>query len=278
MIAPSSARISTTSAGAQFSTAVRQVEVYASVTDASGRPVRDLTAQDFSVREDDVPQQVSTFSAGEFPAAVALAIDRSVSMAGPRLTMAKTAARVFLASLRPEDRAMVIGIGGDVEVLAPMSADRAPALAALAAMDAWSTTALHDAIVRSLDLLEGEPGRRAIVVLSDGADRYSTQTAAQVLERVRRSNALVYPIALGPVRPPLFAELATASGGRSFHLRNPKELTSTLQTIAEDLRWQYLLGYQPVEPWGSAAEWRRLSVAVRGDGRRVRARSGYMTR
>jgi Ca-activated chloride channel family protein len=278
ILAPTSARTAAGADARQFSAAVRQVEVYASVTGADRHPVRNLTVQDFNVREDDEPQTVTTFAAGEFPAAVALAIDRSFSMAGRPLTTAKTAARVFLGALRAEDRAMLIGIGGQVEVLAPASVDRAAMRHALDAMDAWGTTALHDAIIESVDLLEPESGRRAIVVLSDGEDRYSTARAEDVVARVRRSSVLVYPIAIGPRRPPLFAELAAVSGGMSFHLRDAKALAATLEAIAEDLRWQYLLGYQPARPWNETAEWRSLSVTVPGKGLRVRARSGYTTR
>ena len=137
--------------------------------------------------EDDRPQTITTFCRGEFPAAVALAIDRSVSMTGTPLTMARTAGRAFIGRLKPDDRAMLISISGEVEVLAPLSADKAPLLQALDTLDPWSTTSLHDALIRSLDLLEGETGRRAIVVLSDGEDRYSSATRG----RRARSRAAV---------------------------------------------------------------------------------------
>jgi Ca-activated chloride channel homolog len=252
--------------------------LYASVTDPDGRPLRNLTAQDFVVQEDGTPQEIATFAAGEFPAAVALALDRSVSMKGRPLELARAAARVFVDALRPEDRAMLIGIGGEVQVLAPLSTDRAPLHAALDAVDAWSVTTLYDAVIASLDLLDAEPGRRAIVVLSDGLDSFSRADEAAVLARARRSNVLVYGIAVARKRSTLFAELAAISGGRSFHLRNPKELATTLREIADDLRWQYLLGYQPAMPWGTTAEWRSIGVTVSQRGARVRARSGYMTR
>ena len=71
------------------------------------------------------------------------------------------------------------------------------------------------------------------------------QRAADVVARARRSDVLMYPIAIGRVRPRSFAELATVTGGRSFHLRDPKDLQPTLQAIAEDLRSQYLIGYEP---------------------------------
>ena len=263
----------------QFSSRVTQVEVYATVTDATGRAVKGLTQSEFTVLEDDRPQSITTFSGGDFPAAVALALDRSFSMKGTPLTMARTAGRAFVAGLKPDDRAMLISISGDVEVLAPLDQDKRPLLKALDAVDPWSTTALHDALIRSLDLLEDETGRRAIVVLSDGVDRYSTAREADVLDRARRSDVLMYPIAIGRVRPPLFAELAAVSGGRSFHLREPSKLQPTLQAIAEDLRAQYLIGYAPADVADSGQpEWRSITVKVNRPGVTVRARSGYIAK
>ena len=240
--------------------------------------MRGLTAADFTVFEDDAPQRIATFIDGEFPASVALAVDRSFSMKGTPLTVARTAGRAFLASLRADDRAMLMSISGEVEVLAPFAADKAAALRALDGLDPWSTTALNDAIVRSLDLLDEESGRRAIVILSDGSDRYSATSAADVLDRARRSDVLIYPVALGKRRPPLFAELATTSGGLSFHLANPARLAATLQAIAEDLRAQYLLGYVPPPSSSEDSGWRRITVRVDRPGVTVRARSGYATR
>ncbi|MEP6917789.1 MAG: VWA domain-containing protein, partial [Acidobacteriota bacterium] len=78
------------------------------MTDSRGEPVTGLTQADFSLREDGANQTISTFAAGEFPLSVALAIDRSFSMAGPRLALAKSAARAFLGELRPRDEAMVM--------------------------------------------------------------------------------------------------------------------------------------------------------------------------
>jgi Ca-activated chloride channel homolog len=262
----------------QFSSGVTQVEVYATVTDAQGRPIKDLRQEDFTVFEDSVPQRVTTFSGGDIPAAVALAIDRSFSMKGTPLTMARTAGRVFVASLKPQDRTMLISISGDVEVLSPLSTDRQPLLRALDSLDPWSTTSLYDALIKSLDLLEPESGRRAIVVLSDGADRYSSARDVDVLARARRSDVLMYPIAIGRERPTLFAELATLTGGRSFHLRDAKELQSTLQTIAADLGAQYLLGYAPAGVGEDDDGWRSITVKVNRPDVNVRARSGYSPR
>ena len=262
----------------QFSSRVQLVEVYATVTDAKGEPVTGLRQSDFDVFEDGVLQEVSAFAAGEFPLTVALGVDRSVSMAGEPLRLAKQASQAFLRELKPGDRSMVVAISNEVEVIAPLSADREAQARAISALDAWSTTALHDAIVQALERLEPEPGRQALVVFSDGTDRYSRHTAADVLERARRSQALVYPIAIGRTRPALLSELAVLTGGRSFLLRDARELQQTLSTIARELRYQYLLGYTPAKSIERGdREWRSIRVTLKRPGMRVRARDGYMT-
>ena len=263
-----------------FTSGVQLVEVYATVTDAKGELVTGLRQSDFEVLEDGAAQEVTAFAAGEFPLTVALGVDRSFSMAGEPLRLAKLASQAFLRELRPGDRSMVVAIGNQAEVIAPLSADRASQARAISGLDAWSTTALHDALIATLDRLEPETGRQAIVVFSDGADRYSEHKAVEVMERARRSNALIYPIALGRTRPALLSELAVLTGGRSFQLRDARELEKTLATIARELRYQYLLGYTPSKKIEKGdREWRSIKVMVKATrpGLRVRARDGYMT-
>jgi len=258
----------------QFSSSVQLVEVYATVTDAKGELVTGLTQSDFDVFEDGSVQTVSAFAAGEFPLTVALGVDRSFSMAGEPLRLAKQASQAFLRELKPGDRSMVVAIGNEAEIIAPLSADRPAQSRAITALDAWSTTALHDALIVTLDRLEPEAGRQAVVVFSDGADRYSEHKAGEVLERARRSNALIYPIALGRTRPALLSELAVLTGGRSFQLRDARELA----TVARELRYQYLLGYTPAKAIERGErEWRSIKVVTKRPGLRVRARDGYMT-
>ena len=262
----------------QFSSSVQLVEVYATVTDAKGELVTGLTQSDFDVFEDGSVQTVSAFAAGEFPLTVALGVDRSFSMAGEQLRLAKQASQAFLRELKPGDRSMVVAIGNEAEIIAPLSADRPAQSRAITALDAWSTTALHDALIVTLDRLEPEAGRQAVVVFSDGADRYSEHKAGEVLERARRSNALIYPIALGRTRPALLSELAVLTGGRSFQLRDARELEKTLATVARELRYQYLLGYTPAKAIERGErEWRSIKVVTKRPGLRVRARDGYMT-
>ncbi|HUF23475.1 MAG TPA: VWA domain-containing protein [Vicinamibacterales bacterium] len=260
----------------QFTTSVNQVEIYASVTDDTGRPVEGLTAADFVVTEDGVAQQISVFAEGNFPLAAAVAVDASFSMAGERLAVAKSAARLFLGELQPADQAMLMAIVGTADVIAPLSTDRAAQFRALDGLSVWGTTSLHDAVIDAIGELQPANGRRALVLLSDGDDRYSEASAEDVLALARRSDVMIYPVALGRAMPPLFSDLAELSGGRAYHQRDARELPATLRAIAAELRRQYLIGYTPTRPFTATGRaWRDIEVRARGDGLTVRARDGY---
>jgi Ca-activated chloride channel homolog len=265
--------------GSQFTSGVNLVEVYASVTDGRGAAISGLKQTDFELREDGELQTISNFAAGEVPLSVALALDRSFSMTGTRLSLAKSAAHAFLAELRPQDEAMVLAVGSQVDVAAPLSNDRAAQREALNRLDAFGTTGLHDAIIRAIDEVQPAKGRRALVLLSDGNDRYSQASTADALDRARRADVMIFPVALGSTRPPLFAELATLTGGRSYHARDGAALADTLRTIARELRQQYLLGYTPTRtPVPGSNEWRSITVTVNRPAAQVRARDGYLVK
>jgi Ca-activated chloride channel family protein len=264
---------------AQFSSGVNLVEVYAAVTDQAGNPVAGLRRGDFTVLEDGQPQGLSAFAEGDFPLSVAVAIDRSFSMGAKQLPTAVSAGRTFLGELRAQDQSMIVGIGSEIEVLAPLSTDRASQMQALSALKPWGTTGLHDAIIQSIEAVQAAKGRRALVLLSDGTDRYSKATAADALERARHADVMIYPVAIGSTRPPLFAELASLTGGRSFQPKTPADLNVIMRTIANELRHQYLLGYTPSRPIVRGEEqWRTIAVRVNRTGVTVRARDGYLAR
>jgi Ca-activated chloride channel family protein len=263
---------------ARFSSAVQAVEVYATVTDASGEPVTGLRAGDFELDDDGHRQAITTFAEGAFPLTVALGVDRSLSMAGEPLRLARRAAEGFLRQLQPGDRSMVVAISADADVVAPLDAPREAQLQAVGALDAWSTTALRDAVVKTLDRLAPEGGRQALVVFSDGTDRYSQVSADAMLQRARRGSALVYPIVFGRAQVASLSDIARLTGGRAFLLRDARGLDGALDSIARELRHQYLLGYAPAVD-GEPGRWHPIQVRVRGpeaSGWRVRARDGYV--
>jgi Ca-activated chloride channel family protein len=261
---------------AQFTSGVNLVEVYATVTDARGEPITGLTEGDFTVEEDGQPQAITAFAAGRFPLALAIGIDRSFSMSRQRLAASTAAVRRLVEDLDPGDQLMIIAIGSETEVLLPLSVDRGAAGAALVGLDPWGTTPLYDAMLSAIGAIEAASGRRALILLSDGSDRYSAATAGQALEKARRKDVLLYPVALGRARPAVFAELATATGGRSFRVTDLGLLPSTLASIARELHLQYLLGYAPSNTEAGRGTWRSIRVRVNRPGARIRARDGYM--
>lgn len=180
---------------------------------------------------------------------------------------------------------MLMSIGGKVEVIAPLSSDRESQFRALNDLRSWGTTSLHDAIIDAIDALQPAKGRRALVILSDGDDRYSNAAVADVLARARRADVMVYPVALGRTLPPLFNQIATLTGGRAFHQRSTRQLPQTLRAIADELRRQYLIGYAPARPQAAADApaattdtWRDIDVSVSRPRVTVRARDGYYAR
>lgn len=260
---------------AQFASGVNVTEVYATVSDARGEPITGLTAADFHVSEDGRPQTISVFAAGEFPLSVVVALDRSFSMAGARLDLAKRAAAAFIRALRADDEVIVIAVGSEIETITPAVPARDAAGIAWSAITPWGSTPLYDATRASIDVVQTRKGRRALLIISDGVDRGSDTSATALIDYARHADVLVYPIAIGKDRAPELAELASVTGGRSIAVRDPKQLEPALAALARELRSQYLLGYAPSR---TDAGWHGIQVEVSKPGVRVRARDGYYTK
>lgn len=266
---------------AQFTSGVSLVEVYATVADQNGEPVRGLTAADFEVLEDGAPQHVATFAAGETPLSIVIALDRSFSMAGERLALARRAAAAFVGALRDGDEVMVLAVGSEIETITPPVPARDAAATRWDAIEPWGTTPLYDVTVRAIDQIQQRRGRRALLLISDGIDRGSDTSAADLIDHARRTDVLIYPVAIGRDRPPVFAELASVTGGRSIFARDPKQLEPQLTALARELRSQYLLGYAPPRAGDRPPGWHTIDVRLTGSNAarlRVRARDGYFGR
>lgn len=258
---------------AQFAASTNLVEVYATVRDVEGRLLTGLPREAFTVEEGGRPQPVQAFAAGNFPLSLAVAVDHSFSVPRDRLAYAVNATQRMLGALRPEDRVTMLGIGSGVEVLTPLSIDHRAAYDAVATLAPWGTTPLFDATVAAIDAVQGASGRRALVLVTDGSDRYSAATAAEMVAYARRRDVLVYPVTFGKVVPPVLNELAAVTGARAVAVPDVRALTATLTGIADELRQQYLIGYAPgTGPSG----WRSITVKVSTPGARVRAREGYV--
>jgi Ca-activated chloride channel family protein len=254
------------------------VQVTAVVTDRDGRFVTNLTAGDFKIFDDDKAQRISNFAAENIPLELVAAVDVSSSMQDA-LPAVKRHATSFLAQLQPADQVTVLGFNDNIFTLARRSTDQAVRAKAIERLAPWGGTALYDVVIRALDLLGRQSGRRALLVFSDGEDQSSHATMPSVLQRAEASDATIYMIGQGRALraaslQQLMKQLSSGSGGRAFFSDDETKLEGIFHEIVEDLRHQYLLAYAP--PDGARdGDWHRIRVEVPSHNYSVRARLGY---
>lgn len=268
----------TRSAGYTESVEVEVVQVTATVTDGQGQFVKGLTRDRFRVREDNVVQRLTAFAGENVPLELVVAIDVSQSMTDAMPTL-KTAVRTFLDALRPSDQVSLLAFNDIIFTLARRSVDPAARIRAVDRLAPWGGTALYDAILFSLNTVGRQPGRRALVVFSDGEDQNSVATLQRVQSRLETSDATIYTIGLGrSVRDhalaQVLAQMSTMSGGRSFLIDRVDELEAVFADIVEELSNQYLLSYASSNDRRDGT-WRRIQVDVAGGSYKVRHRQGY---
>lgn len=290
------------------------VTLNASVTDAEGKVITGLTAKDFAVTEDGVPQPITHFSRETAPFNLVLLLDVSGSTRGS-FDVIRQAALRFVELMRPEDRLAIILFARDVEVAAHLTGDRQALTQALYRVEPpLGSTAVYDAIgyalVEEIGRVRGQ--RNAIVVLSDGRDSsmayLNTPLANDPLRRpgsflrfedllngVIQSDALIYPILLENeaqlaatliesareqvregtrLAEQQFRQLADVSGGRLYRAAKLEDLDGVYEQIAADLRTIYSLAYMPTRAERDG-RWRQVEVTVARPGARVRTRRGY---
>jgi VWFA-related protein len=257
----------------QFAARTDLVEVYVSVEDASGHPIDHLLAPAFHVLDNGLVQPVAVFAGGSLPLALAVIVDRSFSMRGGRLAAARAGALRMLDDLRSDDRVTVLAVGSDVETVASPEATRETAREAVRALAPWGSSPLTDAVSAALGAVRMQPGRRAVVLFTDGEDRYDVTTRRDVLDAVRRGDSLAYSVAVGKAEPPLLQQLAEMSGGRVSLAREAHEAAAAAAAIMADLRHQYVVGFAPP---GGPPGWHSITVTVDSPDARVRARQGYV--
>ncbi|HET9209240.1 MAG TPA: VWA domain-containing protein, partial [Thermoanaerobaculia bacterium] len=226
---------------------VDYVELYATVLDRQGRPVTaDLKAQNFTVSEDGIRQQIARCErVTDLPIHAAVAIDVSASME-PNLDAAKAAALQFLDRMvRPKDRAEVITFNDHPALGVRFTRDVKALAGGLAGLKAERGTALYDSLIFSFYTFNGLKGRRALLLLSDGKDEGSRFTFEEALDFARRAGVTVYAIGLGDeVDKKKLAKIAEETGGRAFFPRQAGELAGIYSGIEEELRSQILITYQ----------------------------------
>lgn len=262
-----------------------EVVFYLSATDAQGAHPRDLTAEDISLREDGVmvPElQLSQTREAHFSAAIVL--DHSGSMS-QNLSLAQAAARSFVDRLQAKDSACVLGFSDRARGLGPFTSDHRLLKAHIDRLRAGGGTSLYDAIDMAADLLADRPGRKTMVVLTDGRDEDargqipgSSHSLQQALDGLKRNQISLYAIGLGKgVDRKVLEKLSRESGGRAFLVGSANQLKGAYDAIDLDLRSQYLLKW--LSPRASRdSRWRRVEVTCRRPEITLSAPQGYQFR
>jgi VWFA-related protein len=257
---------------------VQVVQVNVSVVDRRGGFVGGLTADSFRIAEDGVAQKIVQFAAEDSPLEVVVALDVSGSM-GAAIEDLKVAARQFLRSLRADDQVTLVAFNEEMFVLTQRETSPEARLRAVDRLGAWGGTSLYDVIIRSLEQLSRKSGRRSLVVFSDGDDKTSQATLETVQRVIKSSDATLFMVGLGAglaqkrLKETL-ESLADPSGGRALFAERPSDLAKAFGEVVEELKHQYLLGYESTNARRDGA-WRRLSVELPNTNHRVRARQGY---
>jgi Ca-activated chloride channel homolog len=254
------------------------IQITAVVTDGDGRFVRGLKREDFRVYDDDKLQPITHFAAENIPLELVAALDVSSSMRDS-IGIVKQAAKRFLTELAPSDQVTVLAFNENIFTPARRTTDPATRVRAVDRLGAWGGTALYDAIIRAIEILGRQSGRRAIVLFSDGDDQSSHAALDSAIRTTEGSDATIYAIGLGravkaPVLQKLLERMASVSGGRAFFTDDVSRLDGVFGDVLEDLRHQYLLSYAAPDNRRDD-EWHTIRVEMAGGRHAARARQGY---
>lgn len=256
-----------------FSAKVEGVRVDALVTGSDRRPIRDLKAEDFEIRDNGVLQTVDVVSFGNIPLNVALAFDVSDSVAGERMDRLRKASVALMAGLTPEDQSALVTFDHVVSRPCPLSQHARCIDVALGEVQPGIDTALVDGVFAGMMIGESDVGRSLLIVFSDGIDTASWLTPDRVLQSGRRSDVVVYAIASRGSRPDFLKDLTSLTGGKIYEVERTDDLAKIFRDILEEFRHRYLLTYTPK---GVPKEgWHKLEVKVKRSGASVKARPGY---
>lgn len=258
---------------------VQLIQIQVLVTDRRGNPVGGLAPTDFEVRENGRPRPVErVHTARDVPLVLGLAVDSSDSVLPIWRELHAIAANFLQATLAPGDRAFIVDFDDSVRLLQPLSQDEELLSRALGRLTPWGGTAVNDGLLFSLLQYGREPGRRALVVITDGLDVHSRTRPGQSADYAQRLGLPIYfielaqseetyavhdPFAWGARRAEREAsgrlrQISRRTGGRVFPVRLldddlpwAERIEQAFDQIEEDLRHQQVLTYYSDRPPGT---------------------------
>ena len=257
------------------------VQLHISAVDKSNHFVTGLAQNDFKIQEDGKPQEVTGFEIAEkLPLTIGLVVDGSGSMEKAMPFVHEASAELFRGLIREKDRGFVIEFREQPRLIQNLTGDSAELQRAAREPSARGATALFDSVVLGLYQFRALQGRKALIVVTDGADNHSHVDYETLLRYARTAGAPIYFIAVnisvidfgirGQVN-----EIARESGGEVFHTSSPDKVRDIVKRIEEELRSQYILAFRTnsQKPDG---EYRAVTVAVDKPGVTARTIKGYI--
>jgi VWFA-related protein len=270
-----------------FPASVESVYVDATVMEGS-KPVADLEAVDFELRDDGAVRPVELVARESLPLLAVLVFDTSGSVAGEKLDALRSAAESFLEIFGAADSVGLITFSDEITWAARPTRDRSEVRQALSALRPRGATSALDALYTAL-VLPSAPGRSLVVVFSDGEDNLSWLGEPQVHKVVERSNALLHVVGMTPSpasgtpggapRPAaatsvrVFRELAELTGGRYWPADSPARLREAFASLARVLEARCVLRFEPAP--GRREGWHRIELRLKNRSGQVQARKGY---
>lgn len=252
------------------------------ITDANGKAVLGLNQKQFKIFEDGIEQEIQSFESATTPFAAVILLDTSGSME-ERVALARSAAIQFLDGLRTTDEAAIFNFDSKVQLVQDFSNSRDLREQAFD-LKANGMTALNDAIVMaSKKLSTRDEKRRAIVLLSDGADTVSKTSSDKAMKAALAAGATVYTIDMSAIDTPgkeriqnqaVLKNFAEKSGGRFIAVPGGIAMRNAFKQIVAELGEQYTVAYSPTNA-KKDGKWRSIVVDVARPYLSIRTRKGY---
>ena len=267
-----------------FRVEVDAVNILATIHDKDTRKfVTDLTKEDFEIYEDGVLQSVTNFAQQiDLPLTIGLCMDTSSSVR-LKLPFEKEAAVDFLYTvMRPFDRVALVEFDTGVTLIHDFTSNPNELVREIEQLKAGGGTSLYDAIyLVSEQKMLNQPGRKTVVILSDGADLTSKHTFEETLRMSYQAEITIYAISTTRFGADVdhegdnaLKQLTESTGGRVFFPYSTSQLEEAFQEIDRELRSQYNLTYVPTNK-RKDGEFREIKVKVARDSVNIRHRQGY---
>ena len=248
--------------------------VNVTVTDPYNRLVTGLDPDNFRVFEDNVEQEVVTFSSEDVPISIGVIFDCSGSMSN-KIGKAREAAIEFFKTANPQDEFFLVSFNERAELTSAFTNSIEDLQSRMMLTPPKGRTALLDAIYLGLSQMRGaHNAKRALLILSDGGDNHSRYNESDIKRLVKEADTQLYAIGIfDPLGyrnrtpeelngPSLLGEITEMTGGRVFAVENLNELPDIATKIGMELRNQYVLGYRPSNK-AHDARWRKIKIKLR---------------